>query len=93
MHCRHTAFVFVPVALAAAAAAATTLTHSKANNGWANSSTGVHTFLTFASGGLVRGLEADPNDPRAARLDFVWGLSESQVPTFRATKPDTVISK
>ena len=46
-------------------------------DGWANSSDGVHTFLTFASGALVRGLQADPADPRARRLDFIWGLSES----------------
>eukprot|EP01046_Picozoa_sp_COSAG06_P084983 COSAG06_NODE_31728_length_516_cov_1.851319_1_plen_172_part_11 len=40
------------------------------DNGWVNSTVGVHTFLTFNSAELVDKLKADPSDPRARDLDF-----------------------
>ena len=85
-----TAVVLLATTHTTAAAAATK--HTTIATGWANSSDGVHTFLTFASGALVRGLEANPSDPRAQRLDFVWGASESAVPALRVSEPHMATS-
>ena len=61
--------------------------------GWANSTAGVHTFLTFTSPNIARDLRANPADPRAKALDFVWGADESVLAPLRAANPATRTSK
>lgn len=60
---------------------------------WANSTANVHTFLTFVTEDLVSRLKADPADPRASPLDFVWGASSWAIETILAANPETRISK
>ena len=64
-----------------------------ADGTWANSSVGVHTFLTFDSSWLATELKDDPTDPRAKRLDFLWGASQAGFDAVRAANPNTRISK
>jgi hypothetical protein len=60
---------------------------------WVNSTAGVHTFLTFDSSWLATELKADPTDPRAKHLDFVWGADEWALAPIRAANPETRTSK
>ena len=60
---------------------------------WANSTDGVHTFLTFDSPGLVQMLQRNPAESRAQRLDFVWGADAWALKPFRSANPDTRVSK
>jgi hypothetical protein len=69
------------------------LAHSSLRNQWANSSDGVHTFLTFDSGSLLAKLKANPHDARASRLDFVWGASHSGLQALSVANPATLTSK
>eukprot|EP01043_Picozoa_sp_COSAG02_P042666 COSAG02_NODE_3644_length_6433_cov_3.177929_3_plen_967_part_00 len=63
------------------------------DNGWVNSTVGVHTFLTFNSAELVDKLKADPSDPRARDLDFIWGSDSWALGPIRAANSRTMISK
>ena len=60
---------------------------------WVNSTAGVHTFLTFDSSWLATELKADPTDPRAKHVDFVWGADEWALAPIRAANPETRTAK
>ena len=55
--------------------------------GWANSSVGVHVFLT-EDGGISN--DSIAANPHAAALDFVWGASGSKIAAYRRANPSTV---
>ena len=75
------------------AAAARAASAAGGGGSWANSTAGVHTFLTFDSSELAARLRANPADPRAQRLDFVWGADEWALAPLRAANPATRTSK
>ena len=57
---------------------------------WADSSDGVHLFLTFDS---HCSNESIASNPHAAKLDYVRGASAHHIPAYRSsTNPDTVLS-
>eukprot|EP01048_Picozoa_sp_COSAG05_P018584 COSAG05_NODE_2741_length_2705_cov_1.798542_2_plen_474_part_01 len=55
---------------------------------WRNSTEGIHAFLPF---------DGEANDTAvktyAARIDFVWGASETRIPMWRARNPAIVLAK
>ena len=57
---------------------------------WANSTTGIHGFLTFDSRTTPAQIAAHS---RHADADFVWGATQSNVPAWRASHPSAVVSK
>ena len=55
---------------------------------WANSSNGIHAFLTFDSHAAPTSIST-----YGKQIDFVWGATASHVPLWRAANPRAILSK